>query len=279
MARIDAPIVIHGERGVGKSTLAKFIHSQSSRSEGPFIEVNCSTIPEAVFEIAFTGQADANSPGYISLASGGTLVLKEIDQITPAAQCILFKHLQLQQTCRVIALSELCLEDAVKSGSFREDLFYYLHLASIHLKPLRERPADLELAIGQFTQQLNIKYKEQKKVADDLYLHLLQLKWSGNFRELQNVLERSFIESETNVIGLSDLPISYQPEDDEQIGFEIEGQTLPHILEFVEKKVLLNAQKRYKTTTEMALVLGISQPSVVRKLKKYVNKSGRDDIE
>ena len=113
----------------------------------------------------------------------------------------------------------------------------------------------------------------------NLYLHLLQLKWSGNFRELQNVLERSYIESETNVIGLSDLPISYQPEDDEQIGFEIEGQTLPHILEFVEKKVLLNAQKRYKTTTEMALVLGISQPSVVRKLKKYVNSPLGDDIE
>lgn len=278
MARIDAPIVIQGESGVGKSTLAKFVHSQSNRSEGPFIEVNCSTIPEAVFEIAFTGQGDAKSPGYLSLASGGTLVLKEIEQISPASQCILFKHLQLQKQCRVIALSEICLEDAVKAGSFREDLFYYLHLASIHLKPLRERPEDLELAIAQLTQQLNHKYKEHKKVSDDLYLHLLQLEWAGNFRELQNVLERSFIESESNMVTLSDLPVSYQPAEDEQIGIEIEGQTLPHILEFVEKKVLLNAQKRYKTTTEMAHALGISQPSVVRKLKKYVNSPLGDDI-
>lgn len=277
MARIDAPLVIQGECGVGKSTLAKFIHSQSIRKEGPFIEVNCSTIPDAVFEIAFLGQG--NDPGYLSLSQDGTLVLKEIDQISLAAQSILFKHLHQEPSIRLIALSETDLENRVKNGTFRKDLFYYLHLASIQLKPLRERPEDLEHAISQILQNLKNKYNDDKKIADDLFLHLLQHEWSGNFRELQNVLERSFIDSETKVITIHNLPVKYQPTEEERIGIEIDGQTLPHILEFVEKKVLLNARKRYKTTTEMAHVLGISQPSVVRKLKKHLNTPIGDDIE
>ena len=120
---------------------------------------------------------------------------------------------------------------------------------------------------------LNQTYDQQKAVSDDLHFHLLQLPWKGNFRELRNVLERSFIESESALITLDDLPPAYQPDSDERIGFELDGQTLPDILESVEKKILLNAQKRYRTTTEMANVLGISQPSVVRKLKKYTSTS------
>ena len=278
MARIDAPIVIQGERSVGKTTLAKFIHSKSARSAGPFIEVNCSTIPDAVFECAFTGQGNSNSPGYLSLAQGGTLVLNEIEQLSSASQSILYKHLYQQQSFRVIAISETSLEDLVEKDSFREDLFYYLHLACIEIKPLRERPEDLDQVITQILQNLCEKYKEDKKIADDLFLHLLQLEWAGNFYEVKNILERSFIESESNLITLNDLPIKYQPTEDEQFGIGMDGQTLPHILEFVEKKVLLNAQKRHKTTTEMAHVLGISQPSVVRKLKKYVNNPLGDDI-
>lgn len=279
MARIDAPIVIQGERGVGKTTLAKFVHSKSNRSDGPFIEVNCGTIPETVFEIAFTGNKDSMSQGYLSLADGGSLVLKEIDQLSLSSQTVLFNLLNNQHSTRIIALSETPLDVLVKQGTLREDLFYLLHIAPIHLKPLRERPEDLEKAINLFMQKLIEKYNDPKKITDDLYVHLLQLKWEGNFRELQNVLERSYIESETNVVTLQDLPATYRPMDEEQIGFEIEGQTLPTILDFVEKKVLLNAQNHYKTTTEMARVLGISQPSVVRKLKKHLHTHIGDETE
>lgn len=279
MARIDVPIVIHGESGVGKTSLAKFIHSQSNRSDGPFIEVNCGTIPDTVFEIAFTGNKDSMSQGYLSLAEGGSLVLKEIDQLSISSQTILFNLLNNQHSTRIIALSETPLDELVKQGVLREDLFYLLHIAPIQINPIRERPEDLEKAIAKFMQTLIEKYNDPKKITDELYVYLLQLKWEGNFRELQNVLERSFIESETNVVTLQDLPANYRPMDEEQIGFEIDGQTLPTILDFVEKKVLLNAQNHYKTTTEMARVLGISQPSVVRKLKKHLHTQIGDETE
>lgn len=279
MARIDAPIVIQGERGVGKTSLAKFIHSQGNRSEGAFIEVNCSTIPEAMFEIAFTGHPNSSSQGFLSLASGGSLVLKEIDQLSIASQAVLFSLLNKQSSTRIIAISETPLDELVIQDRFRDDLFYLLHIAPIQLMPLRERPEDLEKAIFLYLQGLNEKYKVQKKLANEVYFHLLQLEWKGNFRELRNVLERIVIESESNMITLQDLPLQYQPSKEEQIGIEFDGQTLPHILEFVEKKVLLNTQKRYKTTTEMAHALGISQPSVVRKLKKYSSSPLGNDIE
>lgn len=268
MAQLEVPVVIQGESGTGKTALAKLIHSRSSRSAEAFIEVHCSAIPESVFEISFTG---LDNEGYMSLAAGGTLVLNEVDQLSSASQAALFKILKQSHTARVIAITHTSIEEAVTSGHFREDLFYLVHLASIELKPLRERPDDLGQSISRFLEELNDNYHKQKTISDDLYFHLLQLPWKGNFRELRNVLERSFIESESPLITLDDLPITYQPDSDERIGLELEGQTLPHILESVEKKVLLNAQKRYRTTTEMANVLGISQPSVVRKLKKYTS--------
>ncbi|RNF39848.1 sigma 54-interacting transcriptional regulator [Planococcus salinus] len=279
MAQFDVPAVIQGEPGVGKTSLAKMIHKQSQRSDGPFIEVNCGTIPEGVFRQAFTGQGEPKMQGYLPLAENGTLVLKEVDQLSLASQATLYELLSERPDTCVVALSEEPLEKLTEQSLFREDLFYFLHVAAIHLKPLRERTEDLDRAIVQFLEELNEKHNDKKVLEEDVHLHLMQQRWPGNFRELKNVLERSFVESETAVISWQDLPANYRPDEAERLGIEIDGQTLPHIMDVVEKKVLLNAQERYKTTTEMAKALGISQPSVVRKLQKYTNNSIGDEEE
>ncbi|KIL45804.1 sigma 54-interacting transcriptional regulator [Jeotgalibacillus soli] len=280
MAPLDAPVVIQGESGVGKSTLAKVIHQNSSRKEAAFIVVNCGTIPDAVFDIAFTGETRQKAAGYFALAKGGTLVLKEIDQLSLASQATLTRLLKEYNDFRVIATSEQSLEEAVMNKSFREELFYTLHIVSLHIMPLRKRAEDLGEAITYYVQLFQKKYHVHRKLSDELYLHLLQLEWRGNFREVKNVLERSFIECDGTEITSENLPIIYRPQKEEQMDIDLEGHSLPLILEHVEKKVLHNAQKRYRTTTEMAKVLGISQPSVVRKLQKYsINENGRTSNE
>ncbi|KIL47064.1 sigma 54-interacting transcriptional regulator [Jeotgalibacillus campisalis] len=276
MKQFNTPVVIYGEHGTGKSVLAKTLHTESLKNDRPFIEVDCRSIPDAVFEEVLT--STEQSRGYLTLSSGGTLYLKEIDQLSSSSQSVLSKLLQDHDASRVIATSVDSLQELTQNGMFREDLFYRLHLVSICLKPLRERPEDLSKAITVYLNELNQKYSRQKNIDDTLYLHLLQLSWNGNFRELKNVLERSFIESEEDTIRINDLPPDYQPAKDEQMEIDLEGKTLPHILAFVERKVITNAKNRYRTTTEMASALGISQPSVVRKLKKYSTTPLGDDI-
>lgn len=272
MAEYDAPLVIEGPRGTGKSLIAKLIHQHSARREEAFIEVDCGAIPDTIFVKSFN-----ETGGYFSLAAGGTLVLNEIDRLSCRAQSMLEKLLAEKRDIRLIAISETSLEARMQAGEFREALFYLLNISHIQLASLRGRPEDLEAFLSQVLEELGRKYGTRKKLADAAYVHLLQLEWKGNFREVRNVLERSYLESEYADIRLKDLPASYRPAQDEQVGIELEGRTLPHLLDVVEKKVLENAKKRYRTTTEIAERLGISQPSVVRKLKKHAIATGRDE--
>lgn len=271
-AEYDAPLVIEGPRGTGKSLIAKLIHQHSARREEAFIEVDCGAIPDTIFVKSFN-----ETGGYFSLAAGGTLVLNEIDRLSCRAQSMLEKLLAEKRDIRLIAISETSLEARMQAGEFREALFYLLNISHIQLASLRGRPEDLEAFLSQVLEELGRKYGTRKKLADAAYVHLLQLEWKGNFREVRNVLERSYLESEYADIRLKDLPASYRPAQDEQVGIELEGRTLPHLLDVVEKKVLENAKKRYRTTTEIAERLGISQPSVVRKLKKHAIATGRDE--
>ncbi|MBT2581562.1 sigma 54-interacting transcriptional regulator [Planococcus sp. ISL-109] len=272
LAEYDAAIVIEGPRGAGKSLFAKIIHQHSERSGEAFIEVDCGAVPETIFVESFEGES-----GYFDLAERGTLVLNEIDRLSERTQSILEKMLSQKRDIRLIAISDTSLEKRMHSGEFREALFYQLHVSLIQLPGLRERPEDLEAFLIQTVEELGRKYGAIKKLSDEAYVHLLQLDWKGNFREVRNVLERSYLESEQAEIGLDDLPINYRPAEDEQVGIELAGRTLPHLLDVVEKKVLENAKKRYRTTTEMAERLGISQPSVVRKLKKHAIATGKDE--
>jgi transcriptional regulator with PAS, ATPase and Fis domain len=277
-APLDVSVVIYGEHGTGKTTLAKNIHSESARSDGSFIIVDCETIPEALFEQKLLG-VNNEKIGMLSLAHKGTLFLKSIDKLAPHLQSILARILQEKKysslyttetrplDVRVISSSEIQLNDI---PSFQKDLYYMLHVVPIELKPLRERKQDLSRLIPIYLHQFSLKHKKECSLRDDVYNHLLDLYWLDNHHELMNVIERLVVQRTSAMITMEDLPMEYRlPMEQGRYNVELEGSSLPIILERVEKEVLFNAQERYRTTTEIAKYLGISQPTVVRKLQKY----------
>jgi transcriptional regulator with PAS, ATPase and Fis domain len=277
-APLDVSVVIYGEHGTGKTTLAKNIHNESARSDNSFIIVDCETIPEALFEQKLLG-VNNEKIGMLSLAHKGTLFLKGIDKLAPHLQSILARILQEKKysslyttetrplDVRVISSSEIQLNEI---PSFQKDLYYMLHVVPIELKPLRERKQDLSRLIPIYLQQYSLKHKKECSLRDDVYNHLLDLYWLDNHHELMNVIERMVVQSTSAMITMEDLPMEYRlPMEHGRYNVELEGSSLPIILERVEKEVLFNAQERYRTTTEIAKYLGISQPTVVRKLQKY----------
>ncbi|MER2089952.1 MAG: sigma 54-interacting transcriptional regulator [Sporosarcina sp.] len=283
-ATLDVSVVICGEIGTGKSTMAKFIHNGSSRKEGPFIEIDCETLPEAMFERELVGGLfEDREIGLLTLARGGTLYLKGIDKLALHLQVKLIKILKACKytpihsdseralDVRLISSSEVGLSEAVSNKKFHQDLYYLLHIIPIQLKPLRERKEDLSALLSTYLHQFTTTYKSEKRLTDDLFNQLLNLDWDGNHSELKNVMERLVVQSTSSVITAKDLPPEYRKEATDDLSvIHLEGRTLPSILEDVEMKVLRDAQERYRTTTEIAKFLGISQPSVVRKLKKYI---------
>ncbi|KAB7704735.1 AAA domain-containing protein [Bacillus aerolatus] len=288
---IDVTVLLLGESGVGKSALAKQIHLKSPKKNGPFIEVNCSAIPEALFEAeffgyeggSFTGAKAKGKIGYAEMAQGGTLFLDEIGELPIHLQAKLLKFIQNKQFYRVggtkpvsadfrlIAATNRDLKKAVEKQEFRQDLYFRLNVVPIHIPPLRERKEDLLALIYHFKNRFAKQHNRQRELDNLLVEHLLGLEWKGNVRELENLMERLMITSRSPLINLEELPAEYQLQlkSDSLFNLERTGQTLAEVLEQVEKKMLFHAQEKYRTTTEMAKALGISQPSVVRKLKKY----------
>lgn len=228
VCRTDTTVFISGESGTGKELLAKTIHFNSHRSEGPFIAVNCAALPETLLESelfgyergAFTG-AERRKPGRFELASGGTLFLDEVAEMSPAIQVKLLRVLQerkyervggtetLDANVRIIAATHENLHDLVEQGKFRDDLYYRLNVFTIFLPPLRERTEDILLLTQYFLEQFSNKMGKEipgiSKGAQDL---ILQYPWKGNVRELQNALERALILAEGNLIRSRDLPFS-----------------------------------------------------------------------
>lgn len=271
VANYDTPIFIQGELGVGKLKLAKYIHKHSKRKNGPFIEFNCSSIPDAILENELYGRFsnEKDKIGLLELARNGTLFIEGVHHLSLYAQQILIKALnEYQNEIRIISTTEVSLKNLMDEGNFREDLYYKLSVVPIYVPPLRERIEDLKYVIEHYRKEICEQYEIDKKFSEDLYLALLELDWPGNHYEIKNVIERMIVQSDSEVLVLDDLPYEYRNNihvDD----VKLNGEPLNVILENVEKRILKEVKKNCKTTTEMAEVLGISQPSVVRKLKKY----------
>ncbi|MFL0365837.1 sigma-54 interaction domain-containing protein [Pseudobacillus sp. 179-B 2D1 NHS] len=297
VAKSDATVVFLGESGVGKNVFARAIHEGSRRQNEVFIEVNCSAIPESLFESemfgyergAFTGANKEGKPGLIETANEGTLFLDEVGELPLALQSKLLKVIQEKKVTRIggtqqknidfriVASTNRDLEQMVKEGKFRRDLFYRLNVIPIHIPPLRERKDDIIHLCNFYLKKFNEKYESNKVFHVTTINELLAYDWPGNVRELENLIERLVVATESVVIYPSSLPFysatnsnSALTEQESALEeMEEKRSSLREALEEVEIRWLKRAARQYKTTYEMASYLGISQSSVVRKLNKY----------
>ncbi|MGE7768033.1 sigma-54 interaction domain-containing protein [Peribacillus sp. NPDC096540] len=297
VAKTDATILLLGPTGVGKSTFARAVHNQSNRKKEPFIEVNCSTIPESLFESeifgyepgSFTGANKQGRQGLIEQADSGTLFLDEIGELSLAMQAKLLKVLQEKKIKRIggkkesfinfrlIAATNQDLKGMVSEGKFRLDLFYRLNVIPIQIPALHERKEDIPLLIQHYLQKTNDKYQKLKKFHPTTYEVLTHYQWPGNIRELENLIEQLILIIEEPFIFPKHLPQAItgqieQTENSSSLAIEQESDEnhdLKKTLEKVEIQLITKAYKQCKTTYEMADYLGISQPTVIYKLKKY----------
>jgi len=276
VAESSISILIEGESGTGKELVAHYIHRKSDRAEKPFVKVNCAAIPEQLLESelfghvrgAFTG-ALKDRQGRFEMADGGTIFLDEIGELPSSIQSKLLRVLQTKDfervgenvtrkvDVRVISATNRNLDEALKEGSFREDLFYRLNGVRIKLPPLRERPEDVPFLIHHFIK----KFSKEKNIelAPDADKALRVYRWSGNVRELENVIERAALLSANGVIEINHLP--------EEIRTASEPKALS--LEEAEKVQIKKVLQIAKDYDEAAHILGVDRKTLLNKRKKF----------
>jgi len=288
MAAYDANVILTGPSGSGKTMYARQIHQLSERRDGPFIEVNCAAIPESLLESelfgyergAFTGASEKGKAGFVELADKGTLFLDEISEMPLPLQAKLLKVIQDKTVTRVggtkekkvdfrlIAATNRDLASLVKEGVFREDLYYRLNVLHLDVLPLAARKDDILPLADHFLRNFNEKYGQHKTFGAEVLKQLRQYKWPGNVRELSNVVERSAMmtrEDTIDEVAFGDMDVT----DSMQIMDVFEGIDLNAHLEAVEGTIIRRAWEQYRSSTKVAKILSISQPTAHRKIKKY----------
>lgn len=280
-----ATVLIHGQTGVGKELIARAIHAMSDRCNKPFIPINCGAIPESLIESAlfghekgaFTGAIEVQQ-GYFERAEGGTLFLDEVDSLSPAAQTRLLRVLQegelervgskqtLSVDLRIISATNNNLEELVKQGLFRNDLYYRINVVRLSIPALAERPEDLPYLVQLIVQRLNKKYnKEVESVSREVMQKIRAYPWPGNVRELENILERSLLFASGKEMTELDLELPARTKSvDEWKGLK------EHTLARIEQSFLETALKQHQGDIKrVAENMGITSRAVYNKLKKY----------
>ena len=294
LARVESPVLIKGESGVGKGLIARALHDEIRRAARPFVHVNCSAIPDTLMEAelfgyvrgTFTGTRAEGKVGLIETANGGTLFLDEISELPFNIQVKILRLIQDHTITRVGSINNITLDvrivsasnknlyGMVQEGKFRDDLYYSLNVAPITVPPLRERAEDILPLVQKLLRQYNRELDENKVISSDALTVLLQYTWPGNVRELQNIIERLNLTTPDDIIDVENLPSSLR--EDAEIHTNINTDlSLQASMEKAEKEVLKNALATYKSTRAMARVLKVSQPTIVRKLNKYGLTSDR----
>jgi PAS domain S-box-containing protein len=285
IAASPSMVLILGETGTGKELAAKTIHSLSPRRRGPFIALNCGALPETLLESelfgykagAFTG-ANRNKPGRFAMAAGGTIFLDEIAEVVPALQVKLLRVLQERTyeplgathsesaDARVIVATNKDLGEWVRTGLFREDLYYRVNVVRVELPPLGRRKEDIPLLINQFITRFNrLQQKTVQGIAHEALSLLMAYHWPGNIRELENIIERAFILCREGYIGIKHLP-------EELTGRNVSGQNDSSVWSIHD---VLDAQAIRSTLDrtgfnrlKAAKELGIHKTTLFRRMKK-----------
>ncbi len=291
LARSQAPVLISGESGTGKELAARLIHDLGPRAEEPFVAVNCGAIPAELMESEFFGHmkgsftgADSDKEGLFQAAQGGTLFLDEVADLPLPMQVKLLRVIQektvrpiggrqeIKIDVRILSASHKALKPLVDSGAFRNDLYYRLNVIELHMPSLNERRGDILTLARHFLKNIGEQWGEDpreldREAADALRQHF----FSGNVRELVNILQRAVTLCEGNEITVDDLSLDSDPMADNQLPTDYpDDRSLDDYIEDVEKRILENAlrEARYNKT-EAARQLGITFRSLRYKLKKY----------
>lgn len=286
----DAKVLVLGETGVGKEVVVKEIHNRSLRKNGPFIKVNCGAIPANLFESelfgyekgAFTGASNKGKAGMFELADGGTIFLDEIGELPLDVQSKLLRVLQdgevlrvggvkpIKVDARIISATNKDLKELVSQGKFREDLYYRLSVIPIYIPPLRERTEDIPSLLHYFVDYYNKEYNKNKILTKDCIRLIEQYEWPGNIRELRNFVERLVITCESDIIDEEFVSKNFR--EIGNVSFcqnNLNNMTLKEATSILEKRMLKKTLEKYHTTRKAADKLGVSQPTIVRKCKKY----------
>jgi DNA-binding NtrC family response regulator len=287
VAPSEATVLIRGESGTGKELIARAIHFASPRASGPLVKVNCAALPEALLESelfghekgAFTG-AIGSRQGRFELANGGTIFLDEIGDLPLHLQAKLLRVLQEREyekvgssrpvkvNVRIMAASHRPLEDLIKAGQLREDLYFRLNVVTILIPPLRERRSDVSLLMDHFLRHFAEKNgKTIRGLTHEARDILLRYDYPGNVRELENIIERAVVLTRDDVIASRDLPLTVQePETEDR-----DGETnLTSAVEALERRMIRDALARSDgVQTRAAELLGMSERGLRYKLVKY----------
>ncbi len=293
VADTDSTVLILGESGTGKELIARALHYNSYRKDGPFVPVNCAAIPSELLESELFGHekgaftnAIRTRIGRFELANGGTLFLDEIGDMNPNLQAKLLRVLQERQferiggvkpikvDIRIISATHQDLKKAVLEKKFREDLYYRLNVIPIQIPPLRERKSDIPLLVHHF---INLYSRSRKKkitgITDEAMKGLMDYQWPGNVRELENMIERLIILSNRERIDLTDFPERIFPslshESDHPIEIPEEGLSLESALNEYEKQLILKAlNKSGWVKNKAAQLLHMNRTTLIEKIKR-----------
>lgn len=288
-APFSSTVLITGESGTGKELVARAIHAVSAVSDGPFVAVNCSSLPRDLVESqlfghergSFTGAA-ARQIGFFEAAEGGTLFLDEIGDLAAEAQAKVLRALERKEIVRLgstrpttvdirlLAATNVDLRAAVERGTFREDLYYRLNVLHITLPPLRERPEDVPILVSRFVDRVAREHGlDTKRVDDDVIQCLQSYRWPGNVRELKNTAERLFVMAEGETITIDDLPADILQTTGGAGPLEDPAAFRNMTIDEIERRVITRTLQETGSQQQTADQLGISLRTLQRRLREY----------